>query len=207
MAGGGALPSLFARRARAQSIGPLVPDPDGILDLPEGFTYTILDRKGDEMNDGFTVPGRPDGMAAFALGGGQIALMRNHELSRIDVLDAAWGPFGAPDEAFDGSAYGGVTRLVIDPQTLEVVSSNLTIAGTIRNCAGGPSPWGWLTCEEDVSSGHGYVFAAPADADSVRSVEPIRGYGRFNHRRAPPRPRPRAPPCRRAALPSWPGPR
>ena len=57
LAGGGS-PSL--------GFGPLQPDPNGILDLPAGFAYRVLDRGGDAMDDGYRVPGRPDGMAAFA---------------------------------------------------------------------------------------------------------------------------------------------
>ena len=32
--------------------GPLVPDPDGVLDLPEGFRYRILSREGDRSGEG-----------------------------------------------------------------------------------------------------------------------------------------------------------
>ena len=37
--------------------GPLVPDPKGLLDLPAGFTYKIVSRAGDAMDDGLLVPG------------------------------------------------------------------------------------------------------------------------------------------------------
>ena len=45
--------------------GPLIPDPDAIIDLPAGFDYQILSKAGDTMNDGLLVPGKHDGMAAF----------------------------------------------------------------------------------------------------------------------------------------------
>ncbi|MDE2742926.1 MAG: hypothetical protein OXI58_15140, partial [Gemmatimonadota bacterium] len=33
--------------APENSFGPLVPDPGGILDLPEGFSYRVLARAGE----------------------------------------------------------------------------------------------------------------------------------------------------------------
>jgi secreted PhoX family phosphatase len=65
-----------------------------------------------------------------------------------------------------------------------VRSSNLVLAGTFWNCAGGLSPWGWLTCEETVEPNHGYVFLCPSNAERVAPARPIRGYGRFRHEAA-----------------------
>lgn len=45
--------------------GPLKKDPAGILNLPEGFSYKILSKKGDKMSDGLYLPGLADGMGAF----------------------------------------------------------------------------------------------------------------------------------------------
>lgn len=166
---------LFARRETSSQ---LVPDPEGLLDLPPGFRYRVLGRAHDRLSDGLRAPEQPDGMACFAASGAWI-LMRNHELER----DPAQGAFGgqAPEQAYDRKAQGGVSRLVLDPKTLTVQSSNMVLAGTLRNCAGGPSPWGWLSCEESVEEGHGYVFPCPTDATHVMRSEPIRGYGRFRH--------------------------
>ncbi len=48
-----------ASEARADGFGPLVPDPAGVFDLPEGFNYRIISRFGDVMDDGLLVPHRP----------------------------------------------------------------------------------------------------------------------------------------------------
>ncbi|MEX1368675.1 MAG: alkaline phosphatase PhoX [Nannocystaceae bacterium] len=178
------LSSLLSSSARARTYGDLVPDPAGILDLPEGFSYVVLEERGDPMDDGYVVPGRPDGMACFDGPDGNWVLMRNHEAGLFDVLNGAYGLGEAPPQAYDANAFGGVTRVVIDPRTMSRVSSNLVLTGTARNCAGGPSPWGWLSCEESVVDGHGYVFACPIDATSVAEPDRIVGYGRFNHEAA-----------------------
>ena len=68
----------FARNVHAQSAGeesyvnqvegygPLKADPNGLLDLPEGFTYQVISQSGETMDDGLLVPGQPDGMGCFA---------------------------------------------------------------------------------------------------------------------------------------------
>jgi secreted PhoX family phosphatase len=83
-----ALASLFERTAQAGDAagGPLVPDPRGLLDLPVGFRYEVLDYANAPMSDGYRVPARPDGMGCFDLGNGKLALMRNHETR----ADGAW---------------------------------------------------------------------------------------------------------------------
>ena len=67
--------------APENSFGPLVPDPGGILDLPKGFSYRVLSRAGELMDDGLRLPGAADGMAAFPGPEGRVVLVRNHELS------------------------------------------------------------------------------------------------------------------------------
>jgi uncharacterized protein len=184
LAAAGGLPFLYSRRTFAAGRPPLVPDPAGLLDLPEGFSYRILERQGEPMSDGYRVPGLPDGMGCFPLADGTLALMRNHELSGVTSI----GPYGEgqtpPPEAYDPATHGGVTRLVVDGNSFERVSSNLVLTGTTRNCAGGWSPWGWLTCEEAIDSTHGYVFVCPPDADRVAPPIKLPFYGHMYHEAA-----------------------
>ena len=184
--------------------GPLVSDPNGMLDLPQGFSYRILSQGGEAMSDGLVVPGQFDGMGCFALEGSRVALVRNHELKGRNANHRNWGP-GGQDQALIGrlpveKAYdtykdgrplpGGTTTLIYDMATGEGVSQHLSLAGTSTNCCGGHTPWGsWLTCEEteetpdnaDVTKEHGYVFEVPASASGLVDPVPLKAMGRFDH--------------------------
>ena len=45
----------------------LIKDPYKILNLPKDFSYTILSKLNDKMNDGLRVPDKADGMGCFKL--------------------------------------------------------------------------------------------------------------------------------------------
>lgn len=151
----------------------------GPLALPSDFYTTILGSTGAPMSDGVKTPALPDGMACFQGPAGEWILTRNHEIGRKSALGGY--PKGQPDYAHDPGADGGVSRLVLDPSNLRVVSSNMILTGTILNCSGGPSPWGYLTCEETEEEGHGWVFLCDPAAQELRPPQPIMGYGRFRH--------------------------
>lgn len=170
--------------------GPLIADPAGILDLPQGFSYRVISRLGERMDDGLTVPDSADGMGCFDLGNGQLALVRNHELRPGQDSGGAI-PMGYGRA--DGEVMpGGTTTLVLDAATLEVKRQYRSLAGMIRNCSGGVTPWGsWLTCEEAVipasdrnDKEHGWVFEVPARAGQLINPEPLKAMGRFNHEAA-----------------------
>jgi uncharacterized protein len=176
--------------------GPLTPDSRRTIDLPRGFTYQVISKTGETMDDGFLVPGGHDGMAAFAGPQGRTIIVRNHELA---VSDIDRGPFGLqnslltkiqPEFLYDvAPGLGGTTTLIYDTHRGKLEQHYLSLAGTVRNCAGGVTPWGsWISCEETVQltdarhrKDHGYNFEVSANAKGLSVPVPLRAMGRFNH--------------------------
>ena len=54
--------------SNALGYGDLISDPNGLLDLPKGFSYSVISSLGETMDDGLPVPDRADGMGCFAVG-------------------------------------------------------------------------------------------------------------------------------------------
>ena len=120
--------------------GALRPDPAGVLDLPAGFSYQVISRAGEVMDDGFLAPDHFDGMGCLALPDGRLALMRNHELDEGEHrlgptggrpdLEARLGTLPVFDRSADGRVLpGGVTTLIIDPATGRRDRQFLSLAG------------------------------------------------------------------------------
>lgn len=202
--------ALHARAADAQ-IGPLRPDPAQLLDLPEGYSHTIVSRAGDRMSDGLLVPHAHDGMATFAGVDGRVILVCNHEIKPAYLQRSAFGegieiqPNSVLDKVYDlgkgkTPGCGGTTTTIYNPATRQTERQFLSLAGTELNCAGGPTPWGtWLSCEECFESpgtgwsagqivtrekGHGYVFEVSAYDDELAEPVPITAMGKFEHEAA-----------------------
>ncbi|MFI6294289.1 alkaline phosphatase PhoX [Nonomuraea sp. NPDC050790] len=196
-AAGGPLAALSARTADAATMvkhpfsvdyGPLRPVRDRttgleLLKLPEGFSYISHGWTGDRMTDGRPTPALHDGMAAFRprwgfrYGGPHVTvLVRNHEVG--DLTGAYFSP------NYDPQAGGGTTNLAFDTRRGAWLASWASLSGTVRNCAGGPTPWGsWLSCEETTLVNgevrHGYIFEVPHDG--VSDAVPYKEMGRFSH--------------------------
>lgn len=198
-------------RAADAKIGPLRPDPDRILDLPDGYSYSVVSRAGERMDDDLLVPHAHDGMAAFPGENGRVILVCNHELKPAHFAHSAFAErrntqvSALAEKLYDHGGgktpgAGGTTTTVYNPATQTTEQQYLSLAGTELNCAGGPTPWGtWLTCEEcfespgrDLIAGrvvhrdkkHGYVFEVPADAGGLVEPIPIKAMGRFEHEAA-----------------------
>lgn len=186
----------------------LVQDATGVLDLPKDFSYKVIARSGDAMNDGLVRPARPDGMGAFAAADGNVAIVCNHENI---ASQNNFGAFGNELEKLNDvpaehiydrgqglyPGMGGTTTMVYKPSSQAVIHQNLSLAGTELNCAGGMTPWGtWLSCEEfgfgigertakiPREKTHGFVFEVDPLATTLQAPKRLSALGQFSHEAA-----------------------
>lgn len=192
-----ALANAASSKPSFRGLVPVTDERDGVvrLWLPEGFHYRSFHDTTTPvvLDDGTTLPGRHDGMGAFAGPDGNSILIRNHEVN---------GPVPAFQPAaptYDPMTGGGCT--VVEVSAHGIVDNAYTgLNGTQMNCAGGRMPWGaWITCEETVNGPdvgpdftgasnialtqrHGFIFEVPVDGTA--SAEPVTSAGRFPHEAA-----------------------
>lgn len=225
------LQALLARKAFGQNptadpFSPLVPklpanvDPrftpvfdlqsaGALLEVPADFEYCAFHVSGMTMSDGKICPSDHDGMACFAGPRGTYILVQNHELSPNEDDGSGFRGGTGLARAYDrfngnggaGLGAGGTSTILVAPNG-QVLRDYVSLAGTIRNCAGGPTPWGsWISCEEntnvpgdiiladsddptsiigEVTQKHGFNFEVPARGGLVNPI-PLTEMGRFNH--------------------------
>jgi len=195
-------PKAAASPQAVEGFGALLPDPKQVIDLPAGFSYQILSVTGQKMADGLSVPGWPDGMHAFALDEHRVSILCNHELDVSQQDMSAWQGSRPPNAAEKKFSYdlmaeqpapGAVRRIIYDVKKAAVVQQHLALAGTLRNCSGGPTPWGsWISCEETtrragqhgLNQHHGFGFEVPAKGKVLSVARPLKAMGRFFHESA-----------------------
>ena len=137
----------------AAALVPVRDQRDGVvrLHLPPGFNYrSFHDTEAPVvLTDGTLLPGRHDGMGAFAGPDDSVILVRNHE---VNNPRPAFGPTGTTAPApYDAMAGGGTTTVQVTRRS-QVIRSFTSLNGTMMNCSGGQMPWGaWVTCEETVN--------------------------------------------------------
>jgi len=181
-------------------------DKKGILNLADGFTYKIISKLHDKMDDGLKVPNAADGMGCFSGKGNNIILVRNHELGHFPSTQNFFknNPYGKnfskyikknKNRFYDikknkTECFGGTTTIVYNVKSKKIINQYLSLSGTLVNCSGGQTPWNtWISCEETVkkSSGrivknHGYNFEVNPFSRSLQSNPiPLKEMGRFRH--------------------------
>jgi secreted PhoX family phosphatase len=165
-------------RARTDPVSPKIDETTGLplLQLPDGFRYMSYSWTGDLLRDGTQCPNLHDGMAVVReLGNsGKLILVRNHEtgVSTAPYIDA-------PEITYVNDGGGGTTNLRFDTKTARWEAAWASLAGTVRNCAGGVTPWGtWITGEETTDTVHGWQFEV---GEQHGDPTPLYDMGRFSH--------------------------
>lgn len=178
------------------AIGPPQTDPNGVINLPTGFSYTIVAeaciQNVRSTESGTTFPNMPtdwDANVAFQAPGGKTWLLSNHELTqpRAGDFQGDAGKCHVDEQTAgdnDSNGWGSVSRLTLAKDGTTVISRELITTGLHNLCAGAQTPWQtYLTNEEfpfivDPTKTSGWVWEIdPATGAQHRAT----GMGRFSH--------------------------
>ncbi len=176
--------------------GPVVTDPAGVIDLPDGYSYDVLVRDcvdevtSTESGATFGMPSDFDSNQLVRGPRGGLQLLSAHELTKPVPGDYQGdaGKCAVPEQATtddgDSDGWGSVSRLTLGRDGVTVKRSELIATGLHNLCAGTMTPWGtFLVNEEfpfrdDPEQRSGWVWEIdPQTGAQTR----LTGMGRFSH--------------------------
>jgi hypothetical protein len=191
--------AIVALAATASSVadapGPPVTDPNEIINLPAGYSYTVLSTACDdevtstESGATFDMPEDFDANVLFDAGG-EYWLLNHHELTqpRVGDFQGDAGKCFVPEQSTvddgDSDGYGSISRLVLAKDGTTVLRRELITTGLHDLCAAGLTPWKTFLANEefpfiqDPELRSGWVWEIdPATGAEKR----LTGMGRFSH--------------------------
>jgi hypothetical protein len=179
----------------AETPGPPLTDPNEVINLPAGFSYTVLSTscldtvRSTESGATFPMPEDFDANILFNAGD-EYWLLNHHELTqpRPGDFQGDAGKCAVPEQATvddgDSDGDGSISRLVLARDGTTVLRRELITTGLHDNCAAAVTPWNtFLTNEEfpfvnDPELRSGWVWEIdPATGSEKR----LTGMGRFSH--------------------------
>ncbi|MEZ5092065.1 alkaline phosphatase PhoX [Nocardioides sp.] len=176
--------------------GPVLTDPDGVIDLPAGYSYDVLVRDcvdqvtSTESGATFAMPSDFDSNQLVRGAHGQVQLLTAHELTKPVPGDYQGdaGKCAVPEQATtddgDSDGWGSVSRLTLGRDGTTVKRSELIATGLHNLCAGVLTPRGtFLVNEEfpfldDPEQRSGWVWEIDPKTGAATKLT---GMGRMSH--------------------------
>jgi hypothetical protein len=160
-----ALSSAVALAGSTPSFGPPQADPNGLIDLPAGYGYTVLAEscvsQATVAETGATtqMPADFDGNAVVNAPGGKLWLLSNHELTEPrpgdwqgDRLDCTVDEQAGTDDG-DSDAWGSISRITLAKDGVTVLDREIITTGLHNLCAVALTPWGTMLTNEEFPYG------------------------------------------------------